>query len=167
MRNDETAYELQKLSSAFSKGENSHIETFVLDLSTAVSPSVTRDRFLSALPQIKSIDVLVCSAGHVSSLVPVLDITPEDSRKHFEINTIGNITTFQAFWPFMKKSPTEMEANAPKFISISSSLGSIGDIDPVPAGAYGASKAALNWITKRLHFELEQDGLVSVAIHPG
>ncbi|KAL4863357.1 hypothetical protein BDV12DRAFT_202200 [Aspergillus spectabilis] len=50
---------------------------------------------------------------------------------------------------------------------MSSSVGSIGDQEPVPGGAYGPSKAAGNWLTRALHLQHSASGLVSVALHPG
>ncbi|KAK8043885.1 short chain dehydrogenase/reductase family oxidoreductase [Apiospora phragmitis] len=49
---------------------------------------------------------------------------------------------------------------------VSSSVGCITEQE-APGGAYGASKAALNWITRALHNENERGGLVAVALHPG
>lgn len=37
----------------------------------------------------------------------------------------------------------------------------------MPGGAYGPSKAALNWITRALHLQNEPSGLIAVALHPG
>lgn len=50
---------------------------------------------------------------------------------------------------------------------ISSSVGSIAEQEPFPGGAYGASKSALNWLTRALHVQNEESGLVAVALHPG
>lgn len=36
---------------------------------------------------------------------------------------------------------------------------------PIPAAAYGASKAAINYITRKIHFE--NDWLIAFFIHPG
>ena len=47
---------------------------------------------------------------------------------------------------------------APRFITISTVVGCIGGIMvtlPVGSVAYGASKAALNWVTRKIHFENE------------
>ena len=48
-----------------------------------------------------------------------------------------------------------------------SAAGSIGGIEssPVPNAAYGSSKAVLNYLTRKAHFENE--GLVIFSIHPG
>lgn len=103
-------------------------------------------------------DVLIANAGMASSLCPSLSTTAEDLQEHFAVNATAPLMLFQALWPLMK------DAKNPKFIPISSSVGGI-TVSELPGGAYGPSKAALNWITRRLHMELED--LVSVAVHPG
>lgn len=37
----------------------------------------------------------------------------------------------------------------------------------VPTLAYGISKAGANYLVRKVHFECEREGLVSLAIHPG
>ena len=47
---------------------------------------------------------------------------------------------------------------APSFITISTVVACIGGIMvtlPVGSVAYGASKVALNWVTRKIHFENE------------
>jgi norsolorinic acid ketoreductase len=84
-----------------------------------------------------------------------------DLQNHFEINTIGPVRMFQASLPLLKK------AQDPKFIVISSVIGTIGGLDqiPFPNAAYGASKAASNYLTRKIHFENKD--IVAFAIHPG
>ncbi|KAF5231473.1 hypothetical protein FANTH_13385 [Fusarium anthophilum] len=56
------------------------------------------------------------------------------------------------------------KSSAPKVVNVSSSVGCI-TYHEVVAGAYGPSKAALNWITRALH--LQNESLVAFALHPG
>jgi len=39
------------------------------------------------------------------------------------------------------------------------------DLIPVPNAVYGTSKAALNYVTKKVH--LENEGIVAFPVHPG
>jgi NAD(P)-dependent dehydrogenase (short-subunit alcohol dehydrogenase family) len=178
VRNEAAVTALKNHSASLAKGENSALHVLDLDFSSAVSPETIRERFVDATgggPIVDRVDVLICAAGHVSSVIPSAQITAESLRTHFEINTIGPLMTFQALWPFMdgrrpqERAPSEGDELTipPKFIALSSSLGSIGAMEPFPAGAYGPSKAALNWIVRSLHLEMEKSGLVSVAVHPG
>ena len=69
-----------------------------------------------------------------------------------QINSVGPLVLFQAVWPLLKTSP------APKFVPVTSMVGSVEvgslfDIDNIP---YGTSKAALNWITRKLHHDFPE-----------
>lgn len=78
-------------------------------------------------------------------------------------NLYGPIVLFQATHSLLRKS-----AN-PKFIPISSQAASIDGITvrsaAVGATGYGSSKAALNWVTRKIHFE--NDWLTTFLISPG
>lgn len=67
-----------------------------------------------------------------------------------KVNVSGPIILFQAMYDLLKKS-----AN-PRFVSMSS-IGrcvGIGLVSTqVPGICYGATKAALNWATRKIHFE--------------
>lgn len=70
-----------------------------------------------------------------------------------QINVVGTLVLFQAAYPLLKTS-----TSSPKFIPMSSGGGSIAMGTPVPAGllAYGSSRAALNYLARKLHFEHEE-----------
>lgn len=167
VRTEDAAATLHSLSESLQKGENSALHVMQLDFSTAPEHSTIRDRFAAATSNLRRIDVLICCAGQVSFLGPALDTTAADLRSAFEVNTISPLMTFQALWPLMER-PSGASLPPPKFILITSSVGSITEMDePSPGGAYGPSKAAANWLTRALHFQLGPKGLVSVAVHPG
>ena len=72
------------------------------------------------------------------------------------------LVLFQATLPLLKKS-----VGMPKFVTMGSTAGSIGGMEqvPVPNSVYGPSKAMVNWLTRKMHFENE--GLVVFPLHPG
>lgn len=115
---------------------------------------------LESSHNIAHIDIVIANAGAAASFDAALQTPISELRLDFEINTLGPIKLFQAAYPLLQKS-----RRGPKFIYISSSLGSIEANERVPALAYGASKAAANFFVRTLHFEHEN--LVAVAIHPG
>ncbi|KAB8075825.1 hypothetical protein BDV29DRAFT_171347 [Aspergillus leporis] len=158
VRNTEAATSLKSDSAAITPGSASTLHIIELDFTTAISPEKIRQAIPTTIPHI---DVLIANAGWATSMKTATETTAEDLRTSFEINTIAPLLTFQAFWPLLQKSST------PKFIAITSSVGSIADQEPVPGGAYGPSKAALNWLTMALHVQNEEEGLVAVALHPG
>lgn len=140
-------------------GAGSIYHVFELDAGSLPSPAIIRERFLDET-KLSSVDILIANAGMATSLGAALDVTAADLQTHFAVNATAPLMNFQALWPLMR------ETKAPKLFSISSSVGCI-EMSELPGGAYGPSKAALNWITKRLHCEGANDGLVSVAVHPG
>ncbi|RYP09407.1 hypothetical protein DL765_008470 [Monosporascus sp. GIB2] len=115
---------------------------------------------------ITSLDVVIANAGIAHSGSTVSKTTPDALRDHFNTNTIGPVTLFQAVYPLLKASKT---AN-PIFLPISTVLGSIGSQEALAAfppllSPYGASKTALNWIVSRIHYE--EPWVTTFAVHPG
>jgi NAD(P)-dependent dehydrogenase (short-subunit alcohol dehydrogenase family) len=72
------------------------------------------------------------------------------SLKRSQVNVNGPLVLFQATYPLLKASTP-----SPKFIAVSSVSGSIeiGAAMPHKGLAYGASKAALNYVMRKLHHE--------------
>lgn len=70
-------------------------------------------------------------------------------RDHLEVNAVAPLVLFQQTLPLLRKS------SKPIFVGISTPGASIGDMDhiPIQITGYGASKAALNYILRKLHFE--------------
>ncbi|KAK8087601.1 Short-chain dehydrogenase/reductase SDR [Apiospora hydei] len=161
VRNDETAaglrQDLSQTTSTTPVANGSRSEVVVLDLSTAPTP----EQVLAAIPLslVDRVDVLVNNAGRMVPMLPIADAAAPDLRAAFETNTIAPLALFQAL-------KSRMSTTTAKVIMVSSSVGCITQQE-APGGAYGASKAALNWITRALHNENEASGLVAVALHPG
>ena len=161
VRNSEAAISLKSEIESTAVGENSVIHIIELDFSSAISPDKIRDIVKAGASGVTHVDVLICDAAVVLPLTPALSTSAEDLRASFEVNTIAPLLTFQAFWPFLQKS------SAPQFVAVSSSVGSIAAQEPLPGGAYGPSKAALNWLVKAIHNQHEADKLIAFALHPG
>ncbi|KAJ7505790.1 hypothetical protein B0H11DRAFT_1976210 [Mycena galericulata] len=107
------------------------------------------------------LDVIIANAG-ISNYYGPLATTPiSEFRDHWDVNTLGPVVLFQAAHTLLLASPS----GAPIFAVISSVVGSIGGYFPLPAAAYGSSKAAINFVVKVLDYEHKP--LVSLAIHPG
>lgn len=103
------------------------------------------------------IDIAVSNAAAVSS-TPILDISLEDWNRVQQVNVIGTLTLFKAAFPHLSARPGSSA------LIISSIQGLAGT--PI-TGAYGASKAALNHITKTLAVEWGPAGVRVNAILPG
>ena len=105
--------------------------------------------------------MVVANAGVLGKLAKAKDAGYEDLSEPFQVNTLGPIVLYQATYALLHAA-----AN-PKFFIISSSVGSIGYMEnmPVPALAYGMSKAAVNYFAKKAH--TEDDKITVVAVQPG
>ena len=153
-----------------SQGEGTQLHTLAVNFSTTTETSALKTLLDHEIrPKVNHVDVFISSIGHTDVMKPVLETSPRAMREHFEVNTITPLTWLQAFWPLMGAPLDEAVAAAPtKIFFLSSSVGCIGEwMEPMPGGAYGPAKAALNWVVRKLHFELAKEGMVSVAVHPG
>lgn len=110
---------------------------------------------------INKIDVVIANAAIGAAPAPVSVAPIKDFRRDFQVNAMAPLLLFQATWPLFQKSKN------PKFIGISTCLATIGDMEtyPWPTVSYGATKATMNYIVKKMHFENEQ--LVAFVVHPG
>jgi len=110
---------------------------------------------------ITKLDVVVANAGIAKYYGLAIDTPLSEVREHFEVNTIGVLALFQATWPLLRAAPK------PKFVVVTTGLASIGDMGgmPMPVTAYGTSKAAVNFITRKIHFE--NPDLIAFPINPG
>jgi NAD(P)-dependent dehydrogenase (short-subunit alcohol dehydrogenase family) len=159
VRNEQKATELKDHTASIATGSGSTLHIVQLDFSTAVAP----EKILEAVKKVgvDHIDVLINNAGFAQPMVPASETTAEDLRAAFEVNTIAPLLVFQGLKPMLEK------VSSPKLIMVSSSVGSIAEMESMPGGAYGPSRAAQNWLTKALHQENKNMGLIAIALHPG
>ncbi|KAI0892211.1 NAD(P)-binding protein [Annulohypoxylon nitens] len=112
---------------------------------------------------IDHIDIVISNAGGSPLPTTPLDmVTAEEMTTTYQVNAIGPLMLFQACRPLLQK------ASAPKWVSISTGGGSItlmGKIRSWDGTSYAAAKAALNWLTRAIHFTNEW--LIAVALTPG
>lgn len=130
--------------------------------STSETDAVAAVKELETLHKIKALDIVIANAG-ISKVYPRVEAAQtSDLLEHYHVNVVGNIILFRAVLPLLRRSQ-----QTPKFIPMGSAAGTIGGQEkaPVPNAAYGPSKAALNWVTKKIH--LENEDLIAFPIHPG
>lgn len=88
----------------------------------------------------------------------------EDVLSHFEVDTLGPLRLFRAVAPLLLRKAS----STPKFVYISTLLASIGEIEQMSSSltaAYGMSKAAGNYLVKKI--EAENKHLIALSIDPG
>ena len=103
------------------------------------------------------IDVLVNNAGY-GHLGPIEEIKPDEWRQQFETNVFGLVRMAQLVIPSMRAQ------RLGRIINISSAG---GEFTFPLAGAYHASKYAVESITDAMRFELKPFGIKVVSIQPG
>ncbi|EJU05875.1 NADP-binding protein [Dacryopinax primogenitus] len=139
----------------------------------------------AAMAEIKKdvgrLDVVIANAGICSEFAPTLELSADAIREHHEVNVLGPLILFQCAYPLLSTT-----ASAPKFVVISAGMGSfaIGPSILANMTAYGMSKAAVNWVAAKLHYEhpelgvfsesrrrdqsdADKEAQVTLAIHPG
>ncbi|KAF9477682.1 NAD(P)-binding protein [Pholiota conissans] len=108
------------------------------------------------------VDTVISNAAISNYIGKIHEAPVNEFPEHFAVNTVGAIVLFQSFYALLKASPY------PRFIPISSGGGSIGlvpSFTPLDMAPYGPSKAALNWVARKIHFENEW--LVCFPLCPG
>jgi norsolorinic acid ketoreductase len=116
---------------------------------------------------ISALDVVIANAGIATDGATVRETTAANALQHFNVNTVGPLILFQATADLLQASKT----GNPRFVAMSTLIGSIGAIEKVAAlkfpvnTSYGVSKAALNWLIRRLHFD--EPWLTTFVFHPG
>ncbi|KAL1674700.1 hypothetical protein EV122DRAFT_281780 [Schizophyllum commune] len=99
------------------------------------------------------------SGDEAAHKAAIARIKTEALRDHLEVNTIGPFVLFQAAYPLL-------HATHGKFAVISSWLGAErGANSPFGFTAYAMSKAAVNFLVRRMHTECPD--ITAFALHPG
>jgi norsolorinic acid ketoreductase len=146
--------------SSIPKGPNSHliIDQLSLDDPTGATHAVSR---IQKEYSVDHIDIVIANAGICNHWGPVRDMEDSVLIAHFEVNTLGPLRLFKAAAPLLKAS------GQPKFVYISTALASIDGLENSPSltAAYGVSKAAGNYLIKKIHGEDET--LIAFSIDPG
>lgn len=142
------------------RGESSSLILAKID-SASDDDALSAVESLTFQHNVDHIDLVVANAG-ISNYFGAARVTPpKEVMEHYRINVLGPLLLFQATAPLLLK------AKQPKFVTISSGAGSIDGVErlKVENTAYGASKAALNFVTRRIH--AENEGVIAFPLNPG
>jgi len=134
------------------------IHPILMDVTDGASIARARLQVESALGDRRLVG-LVNNAG-VPAVGPLEYFPLEDLRRVLEINVIGALAVTQAFLPLLRRRGTPRA----RIVNISSVSGRIAW--PL-AGAYSASKFALEALSDSLRRELAPSGIAVVLIEPG
>lgn len=102
----------------------------------------------------------------------VQSCSPRELTEVFNVNVSGTHSMTLAFYPLLKLSASQRSdipvccARAAVF-NISSQLASIANTNRSYAVSYKVSKTALNMLIKMTSMEFIEEGILSLAVHPG
>lgn len=139
---DDTTAVVAELKS-FALAENTKLLLVHIDSGSVDDPKKALAKIQDA--GIGHIDVVIANAGGYPIPAALDSVSRDELASCFEVNAAAPLLLFQTLKPLLQK------ASAPKWIVISTSAGSIGYIGVIGSHilpAYGASKAALNWLTQ-------------------
>lgn len=119
-----------------------------------------RAAVVSTVQELGSVETLCCFAG-VVGCTHAIDMTPEEWRRTFDINTTGSFLCAQAVAKAM------VAANSPGAIIFIASISAHRTNFPQPQAAYNASKAALLSLKTSLAAEWARYGIRVNTISPG
>jgi len=77
------------------------------------------------------------------------------------VNAVAPLIVAREMLPLLRRG------QRPRIVNISSQLGSLTRRASGRCYSYCSSKAALNMLTRSLAFDLKEDGIVAVVVHPG
>ena len=115
---------------------------------------------------IEKLDIVIANSAIIRQEGAVDKVGTEGFPHVLAINVVAPVTLFAATKPLLDR------AENPKWLSVSSAMGSmdgalmtVQHFNTSGSYAYGASKAALNHVTRTIH--VENDNLIAISIHPG
>lgn len=108
----------------------------------------------------RAIDVLINNAGINLEPQSFEDLDTDKWEETFRVNAIGPFRVIQALIENVKAGTDK------KLITISSKMGSVGNVYYGGAIAYSSSKSAANMVTKIMANRFRDDGIIAVPMHP-
>jgi 3-oxoacyl-[acyl-carrier protein] reductase len=121
-------------------------------------PGVAKDAVHLAERELGAVSVLVNNAG-INLRTPTLEMALEDWTRVIDVNLNGTLHFCRAVLPGMA------ERKGGAIVNVSSTMAKAPHANAAPA--YGASKAAVNYLTMHLAREFAPDGVRVNAVCPG
>ena len=153
VRNPSKATALKSLASC-----NPNIHIVQLE-STSVSDAAAAAKTVEQVTG--GLDVVVANAGIAGNWQKATELSLTSLNDHFQVNAVGPVILFQALYPLLLQRQTR------KFVTVSTLAASMTQLIPIPDTVYGSSKAALNFITRSIHKEHNEEGFIVFPLHPG
>ncbi|KAF7699100.1 C-factor [Silurus meridionalis] len=167
-RNPDEAKELQSMS-------KDHPNIHIIKLDVVSEESIKKAAVeVEQIVQKDGLNCLINNAG-INIIANFETVTAEKMLENFHTNSVGPLMITKAMLPMLKLAAANavgMGIHRAAVINMTSLLGSVElnwgerakDFKWYP---YRTSKSALNMITRCMAVDLEADGILCVAIHPG
>lgn len=166
-RNPAAAEELQEITRSFPG-----VHLIALDVVSEQSIRSASDE-VGSIVGTEGLNCLINNAA-INISTDLKTVTAEAMMKTFESNAVAPLLVTKAFLPHLQTAAGQnsgIGVHKAAVINISSILGSIqlnwGDGAQFKSYAYRTSKSALNMITRCLATDLEAEGILCLALHPG
>jgi len=121
----------------------------------------------------KGLNILINNAGVLPSSKALDDITPEVMIQAYQTNCVAPIFLTRAFLPLLRTSAKnalpeqKMTIEGACVVEMSTAVASIAENGRGGNYPYRCSKSALNMGMKNLSIDLEKEGILVMAMHPG
>jgi NAD(P)-dependent dehydrogenase (short-subunit alcohol dehydrogenase family) len=135
---------------------SSHLTPALIDVTDESSIAATREQLEGELGN-RGLQGLVNNAG-ISVQGPIEYLDPDEIRRQFEVNVVGQVMVTQAMLPLVR-------SGRGRIVFMSSIAGRVRSIPLI--APYSASKKALEAIGEALHYELMPEGIRVALIEPG
>ncbi|KAI0855707.1 hypothetical protein F4860DRAFT_507286 [Xylaria cubensis] len=131
--------------SQLSRGKDSRLIIVKID-STLDSDAQDAVQFIQNKYDIARLDIVIANTGYGTVYGDLSQVEPDNVRRAVEVNAIGQ---------------------RPRFVLIGTPIASIGAMEnsPWPMVAYGMSKAAAHYLTRKVH--CESPGITVFVVDPG
>ncbi len=131
------------------------VKVFQLDVTDGASVKALKAD-LGDMP----VDILINNAGINLEPQSFEEMDFDKWEETFRVNSIGPFRVVQALIDNVKAGKDK------KIVTISSKMGSVGNVYYGGAIAYSSSKSAVNMVTKILANRFRDDGIIAVPLHP-
>ncbi len=111
--------------------------------------------------QTDALDTLINNAGILKEGESIANLRADDLMDAFRVNAVGPMVVIQAALPLLRRG------QRPVIFNTSTMLASLTLKRGSGYYSYGASKAALNMLTRTLAYELQRENIIVVTVHPG
>ncbi len=146
---------------ALNELEAQHDDLISIIALEVTEPDSIAASYAAVSAQTDALDLLINNAAIATADGGLGNFDMEVMKTILMVNAVAPMLVIEQFLPLLKAGVE------PKIVNISSGAGSIGGRNWIRPYSYGASKAALNFYTRNLSFDIKDAGVIAIALTPG